>query len=124
MCRIDGNEYPPEMFTETHPTARKEHRCCECGRVIHPGERYERIDGVWDRADGMQTYKTCSHCQMARSWLQAECGGFLFTEVAEDLRDHFYDGGMEDRYWIGRMVIGMRHRWQGKRGLMPVPRES
>jgi|GEM_PF-3289080 hypothetical protein len=31
-----------------HPVARKEHRCCECLSVISPGERYERVSGVWE----------------------------------------------------------------------------
>ncbi len=124
MCRFYDGDDGPEWLSETRHVARKEHRCCECGRVIQPRERYERATGLWDRKEGLQTYKTCPHCLVARGWLQAECGGWLFGEVCEDLREHFYDGGMDDRYWLGRVVVGMRLRWQGKRGLMPVPRAT
>lgn len=121
MCRFDDGDSEPEWLSETRPVARKPHRCGECGRVIQAGEHYERSTGVWDRKEGITTYRTCAHCLVARGWLQIECGGWLFGEVHEDLREHFHGGGMEDRYRLGRLVVGMQKRWQGKRGLMPVP---
>ena len=47
-------------FIDKWPTARKPHRCQDCGRAITPGERYRRtfaVDGgdVW-------TYIECEHC--------------------------------------------------------------
>ena len=54
---------PAEFYTETHPTARKDHMCCECGRVIEPGEIYKRVDGKWGGMFG--TYATCADCEAA-----------------------------------------------------------
>ena len=48
---------------ESRPTARKPHRCSLCGRLIAPGETYERAANVFDgRA---YTWKTCAHCEAA-----------------------------------------------------------
>ena len=41
----------------------KHHRCCECNSTIYPGEKYERISGLWD---DFQTYKTCLFCAEIR----------------------------------------------------------
>jgi predicted Zn finger-like uncharacterized protein len=43
-------------------TARKLHRCIECGRDILPGERYEDFRGIHSEDDRWQKYKTCSDC--------------------------------------------------------------
>lgn len=55
-CTTDDG---PEFCTETHPTARKQHECCECGSVIDPGEKYWNLTGMWDK---FQTFKTCETC--------------------------------------------------------------
>ena len=58
-CDIDNGD-EPTFYRSTRPVARKEYKCCECGGAIRRGERYERVNGVWD--GGMSTFKTCLYC--------------------------------------------------------------
>lgn len=51
------------------PTARKEHKCCECGETIKIGEKYSYFGGLW--VDDYHTYggkhfkmyATCFKCE-------------------------------------------------------------
>ena len=63
-CCIDYDA--PAFYNERYQTARKEHRCCECGGVIKPKERYQLITGKWD---WIETYKTCEKCADLRDSL-------------------------------------------------------
>lgn len=59
MCSCDFTDPPSCLTTETR-RAKKEHTCCECWRLISPGDRYEHASGVWDgRPD---SFKTCARC--------------------------------------------------------------
>lgn len=46
MRRIWGDEI--ELLKESHPIARKEHRCMFCGCIIPKGERYRRTTNKYD----------------------------------------------------------------------------
>ena len=54
------------------PTARKEHECCECGRIITIGEKYSYFFGVWEEYDHYGhlpgAYKTCLECE--KDWAE------------------------------------------------------
>lgn len=50
----DYCEYPA-FFSEAYRTARKEHKCIECGSKIFPGEKYYSYAGKWD--DGLDSGK-------------------------------------------------------------------
>jgi hypothetical protein len=64
MCEM------PSVYSESTPTARKEHKCCECGGTIQIGEKYHYCHGIWDgRAS---TYKVCVDCDSLRKSLDAE----------------------------------------------------
>jgi hypothetical protein len=56
MCDFD----PPELYTEHHRTARKAHRCCECGKTIQRGESHRQVRGKW--CGDWWDARTCSHC--------------------------------------------------------------
>jgi len=55
----------PTLFCSKFVTARKQHRCCECGGVIERGESYRRNDGLWD--DEFQCFKECVVCALLRN---------------------------------------------------------
>ena len=118
MCMIDNTD---GMVTELHSETRKavkEHKCSECRRLIGKGELYLHEGYVWDGKK--HTHKTCRHCQVVRDWLSAECGGWCYGSVEEDIWDHVNDG------YYGKAVVmlavGMRRYWRTKDGrLYRVP---
>lgn len=116
MCRIEQAD-DGKMVTALDRRARKEHRCSECRRTIHPAEHYELVRGLWD--DRWDAYKTCTHCQVARSWLERECGGWVYTEVFDELIEHWEEDLIYRSFWLARVIAGMKHRWHD--GRIPVP---
>ena len=84
-------EMPSVCRVETRK-AIKQHRCCECRRIIQPGERYEHVWGVWE--DKPDTHKTCQHCVGLREYVIAHvpCFCWLYESMREDalqvLRDY------------------------------------
>ena len=76
----------PAAFVHVNTwTARKKHKCCECGHVIVPGETYERVTGKWDY--GIDTFKTCEKCVDLRDALADYNGGC------------FQYRGLNEAYW-------------------------
>lgn len=119
MCMMDDGDGMVTIIRDEERTARKLHRCNECTRPIVRGETYRfeyfAFDG--DRS----THKTCEHCQVLRSWLQAECGGMLYGDVQADFLEHIYEGPRAmDMLRVGVMA---RRRWwlRPRGGLYPVP---
>ncbi len=118
MCLIDSGDGPVNLLRSTWQKARIAHKCKECGRQIRPGESYSTEAFVFER--DFNLHKTCAHCLVVRDWLQAECGGYLYGAVEEDIREHAYEGyGMA----VKRLAVGMGRNWQRKDGsLYPVPK--
>ena len=120
MCMVDDAE-PSKVYHQIERVARKRHRCDECGRMIEPGERYEAA-AMMDYGGYWFACKTCPHCIAARRWLSDECGGWVYAGVYEDLFDHWQDDTLLRSLWLGRVLIGMRRKWQRRDGsMMPVP---
>jgi hypothetical protein len=59
-------EYP-QAGSGSSPTARKEHKCCECHGVIPIGEKYHLYSGIWDGSAA--AYKTCAECEVLRKYV-------------------------------------------------------
>jgi hypothetical protein len=114
---------PPELYSETQRTARKEHRCEECWRMIAAGEQYWYASG---KAEGeFFDAKTCAHCHRAAEWLIKECRGYLHGGVLEDLKDHRYNGyPFAKAMGLCRLIVGMGRDWKrfNGTGLMALPR--
>src|ERR1700743_471044 len=117
MCRVEMAE-PIKLVNTLDRRARMEHRCGECGRTIRPGEHYEFVKGLGDMDQWVQ-YKTCPHCQGARVWLWRECRGFVYTEVLDELIEHWEECGSSRSLWLARVIAGMKHQWHA--GRLPVP---
>jgi len=114
---IDTGDGTWQYYNTGIRTAKKVHRCGECYREIQPKEKYHWHSGLWEGRWG--TAKICQHCTVAAEWLQTECGGFLFTMVDEDLREHFYEGHKN----VGRVCVGIKRQWKKFKSneLMGVP---
>lgn len=67
-------------------TARKEHKCYECGEVIMPDSKYEYASGVFD-GSGF-SHKTCMSCREIRDHFS--CAGFIYGQLWEDLENNFF----------------------------------
>lgn len=78
-------------FVDTHPVARKRHRCGVCYWWIEPGEVYWRQAGF----DGgtAWTNKTCEHCERVVWAYGRSCGEYEWEPecVAEWLEDEYPD---------------------------------
>lgn len=83
---VEGDGYPAFYNDLTHK-ARKNHRCCECGRDIIAGETYNYTSGLWDGK--FDVYKTCADCVSIRN--EFFSNGWNFTNVMSDLIEHLYE---------------------------------
>jgi hypothetical protein len=118
MCRVDDCDEMSTIVQDERLVARKEHKCSECCRVIRVGETYNRQRLKFDGE--MSTHKICAHCQVVRDWLGSECGGWVYGEMEEDIREHFFEG-YEPRL-TGRLAAGMHRFWTTIKGdLMKLP---
>lgn len=121
MCMIDDSDGTVTSIDEgKYRVARSKHKCMECARVIDPGESYYievyRFDGRVTR------HKTCAHCMVVRGWLEDECGGWLYTAIEEDARQHVFDNRGYYGIDLYRAVVGMAWQWRTRSGrLLPVP---
>lgn len=117
MCMVDDAD-PWEFFSDRDvKSARKEHRCDECQRMIRPGEPYYFATGKYDGY--VESYHVCAHCRAASAWLQKACGGSLFTMVGEDLREHWAESESYRSTMLRALIDGMGERWHD--GADPVP---
>src|SRR3990167_10996312 len=64
-CYCDDD--PPEFWSSKIKTARKQHRCGECGKPIKPGDKYEAVAAV--QAGDFYAPKTCEPCHDLRQWV-------------------------------------------------------
>jgi hypothetical protein len=115
--------------------ARKDHKCCECRRIIKAGETYEYFSGLW-RDSGFGDFKTCSHClaakDLCRVWDKDACICFegladYLWEYRGDLAYHVYKSH-KGFSWLDvlRVYRGVDSGWKYKRGprkgqLRPLP---
>ena len=107
----------PEFSSERTVTARKPHKCCECGRVIEVGEQYEYVTGVWE--GDFCTFKTCRHCIAVRLWLRKVCNSFAYAGLYEDIYEHKQEG--YSPRWLSIAASGIRKQWKKADGSLWRP---
>ncbi len=80
FCEMDDG---PRVIWESHPTARKEHICCECNSRISAGESYQLLKGIWD--GDFMAYKTCSVCDRVRNDAMRDDGCICLGDLWETI---------------------------------------
>lgn len=125
MCMIDDAE-PCEFYQRKTVKAAKPHKCCECGREIAKGEKYQfasiKFEGRFD------CFHTCAHCDAASQWLEEVCGGYrhngLYEEMTEHLDEYSHEGEDMRMMFLARCIVGFRRDWKflNKPGLMAIPK--
>ena len=76
----------PSFYSITSRTARKPHRCCECGYQIKPKEAYRVVSGKWE--GDVSSHKQCERCaDLSDSLSETTCVyiGGLFDNYEEYL---------------------------------------
>lgn len=110
MCQLGDSPYFIHIKTRT---ARKPHKCDECGSIIERGEQYEFVSAMWER-DNINTVRTCLLCLEARRWLEVVCRSWLYEGVQEDLYEH------AEEYYQWQLDIvanAMGRKWYHSRSL-------
>lgn len=78
---------PAEFIHSNERTARKTHKCCECGHQIQPGETYEHVWGKWEGVTS--TFDTCEMCLELREALSDYYGGcFQYGGLQEEYHEY------------------------------------
>ncbi len=70
-------------------TARQEHKCGECHRVIPIKEKYEYV--TYNFEGKFWKEKTCSDCLSARKQFYPSGGGFMFGGIWEEINEFVND---------------------------------
>jgi len=104
---------PPEFYNKSEHTARKAHKCKECGKAIQPGQRYEYVRGKWDGC--MDFFKTCARCKALRDHLAAHVRCFCWAHgnmlddartTVEHLPPEAVGSGL--LFELGRLAVAIR----------------
>ena len=102
---------PPRLYKASIVTARKPHRCNECGKMLGAGERYERVNAIWERDDTVTSLVTCPRCLAVREYVEAHAPCFCWRHgcVLDDARDTLNEYAyISDGFWIGGMKRVLR----------------
>lgn len=107
---------PAHVYVASAPTARKRHRCYDCGGFVEPGEKHEKVFAVWERGDSPDTVRTCPRCLDLRTWVQNNVPCFCYMhgglfETAKDAIEAAYDRARDE-------VTGLRFGYLRRRILL------
>jgi len=102
------------VLEDSKPTAKKQHQCDSCLRVIEVGETYQRQRGI---ADDPYVWKCCAHCRAFYDWVWHVDRDAFDPDYGLDLRE-WLDCGMR----AADFEDGFRAGWRDScGGLLPVP---
>ena len=86
VCITFDFEAENSFYHEEIVTARKQHRCCECGSSIVPRQQYQRASGR--NRGGVFTAKTCTVCVEIRAAFV--CGSWIFGDLWLSMREEMF----------------------------------
>lgn len=79
-CSCEVVSTPFDVYNETRPVARKDHRCDECRETLPAGKVYVKIDAFWD--GHWEHLKRCEACHsIARDY----CCGVVGRGAVRDM---------------------------------------
>lgn len=106
-CEVDN---PATIYHAERPMARRHRHCTECGKDIHPGERYENVAGLWEGE--WSHYSTCHRCLALRDWLEATscCFCWAHHNLLEDMQTEIQDGHWKPgfKFTAYRLLVDIR----------------
>jgi hypothetical protein len=86
VCISHDYDGANDFYTERVVTARKPHRCVECGEVIAIGARYERVS--LKNIAGFYTEATCLLCvEIRRAFV---CGAYVFGMLWDSIEEELF----------------------------------
>ncbi|MEO5368506.1 MAG: hypothetical protein H7833_00360 [Magnetococcus sp. DMHC-1] len=92
----------PTLYNCERVKARKQHKCCECGKIIDIGSFYHVESGLWDGE--FERYRTCGFCFEVRNFVASIdvvgcfCYGSLGDEIntfKDDIEEVFKDSRID-----------------------------
>jgi hypothetical protein len=114
-----GDEIHSEFYCERRPTARKNHKCCECGSEIIPGEKYESVTMKW--CGVICRFKTCNNCLKIKDLMKSlECFCWHQGGLFDAVREHFIweeNAPPGLRMQIGRLIVESRREKSFRKNL-------
>lgn len=115
----DDFDFTWDFSTEKIVKARKEHKCCECERVIAKGQTYEYFSAHGD--DQMFTFKTCLLCAELRESFTCEPGyaiphESLWSDIKEFLFPEMTTGCLQKVKTVEAKQF-LIEKWQEWKGL-------
>lgn len=117
MCEIDMDSW--DAWAESHPVARKQHRCDCCGARISAGEKYYRISFVYEGTADSE--KACLACRFVALGFASEHRWTVNpSAMPEMLRECFEGAGRgdlsdTDRAWRNALAGMIRRKRAAKR---------
>ena len=101
----------PLLYDKVWRRARKSHRCYECGSEIPPGEEYEDLTAVWERADGLQRIRTCADCVELRDAMDTmDCFCWCHGSLLDDVQNQFVEADFPPALRFNLLRVVAEHR--------------
>lgn len=115
-----------QILTDAMRTARKVHKCDECGRVIERGREYVYRAGLLARS--MDSYKLCKLCAVGEGIFRDSLDGevcYYRGDVAQDMEVRAREEGWRSLLAAMRTrLTELRARYGKKRGEQPATGEG
>lgn len=113
---ISGYDYEENSFmSEEHRKARKQYRCCECGKNIVVGQKHEYARGRND--GGFWQERTCLVCSEIRETFC--CDGWIYGSLWDGMHEVMgqLNTSCFDKLYTPQAKQELRLRWMEWKGL-------